>query len=319
MTCLVVTRVQPQADAWTRFFHAHGWPLAQALPLLEISPNTHPAAQPALEHALDALCASANLVPLQDSSSLPNTQPYHALMFVSLAAVDHFFTQLRQRGHSVADLNPALRYWTVGPGTARAIAAQGIAPDRIDSPAADATHFDSEALWQCIATQMRLPRRVLIVRGHEEDASDDAPTAVPTHSNALEINSPQSERAVRGSGRQWLTRTLQHHGAHVELLAVYVRRAPVLDAALHQRLVALRHTSPVIWLFSSAQCVQHLAQYSAQLWPAQPVAACWAHHHAIATHERIAQHCRTALGMPTSICRPVQDEVLAHLQAMARA
>ena len=46
----------------------------------------------------------------------------------------------------------------------------GVPLDCIDSPAPDATQFDSESLWQQVATQVRAGDRILIVRGCSEGA-----------------------------------------------------------------------------------------------------------------------------------------------------
>lgn len=77
-------------------------------------------------------------------------------------------------------------------------------PDRIDGPAPDAPQFDSEALWQQVAGQIRPGDRVLIVRGRSGGAHDTA----------------------QGSGRDWLARQIEAAGGQVDFVVAYQRGAP---------------------------------------------------------------------------------------------
>lgn len=140
---LLVTRPQPQADAWVAQLAARGLP-ALALPLLAIEPA--PEAGPVLA-AWQGLADKA------------------LVMFVSPNAAERFF-----------ELQPAHCPWPAatlaagtGPGTYRALLAAGVPAAQICTPgrldAGYAGSFDSEALWQALAGQDWAGRQALIVRG----------------------------------------------------------------------------------------------------------------------------------------------------------
>ncbi len=80
-------------------------------------------------------------------------------------------------------------------------------PQRIDGPAADATQFDSEALWQQVHPQVGPGDRVLIVRGRSRPAARKP-----------------------GHGRDWLARQIAAAGGHVDFVVAYERGAPQLSA-----------------------------------------------------------------------------------------
>jgi uroporphyrinogen-III synthase len=131
---VLVTRPQPQADAWVQMLQAAGVD-ARALPLLAIEPL--PA--PALADAWQALHAQSLVV------------------FVSPNAVSRFFAA-RPAG---VPWPPGLPAASPGPGSDAALAACGV-NERI-APDSDAPQFDSEALWDRL--NPRAWPRVLVVRG----------------------------------------------------------------------------------------------------------------------------------------------------------
>jgi uroporphyrinogen-III synthase len=134
---VLVTRPQPQADAWVARLRARGID-AHALPLIEIAA---PAAAQPLEQAWRALAR------------------YALVVFVSPSAVDAFFGG---RPHDV-QWPRALEAAAVGPGTTRALHAVGVA--RVVEPPHDVAQFDSEALWSQLSARDWRGRNVLIVRG----------------------------------------------------------------------------------------------------------------------------------------------------------
>lgn len=247
---MLVTRPRQEAQRWVDELQAAGV-RAEALPLLEISPVLDAAALAALWDSLDG-CA--------------------ALMFVSGNAVSQFFAAGPRPW-------PAhLRCLAPGPGTARALRAQGVPPSQIDAPPAQAAQFDSEALWQVIAGQPWQGRKVLIVRGFS------------------------GEEAV-SSGREWLSAQLRAAGAQVEAVAVYQRSAPRFDAAQRDRMAAAQ-TDGSLWLFSSSEAIAHL-----------PGELNWARARALATHPRIAEAARRAGFGSVRQSRPSVADVLASIES----
>lgn len=179
---VIVTRPAREAAHWVEQLAARGH-AATALPLIAIGACTDPGARAAIARARAQL----------DS--------YRAAMFVSGNAVDYFFEQKEP----LALTEPApsaikTRAWAPGPGTLRALLRAGVPLDCIDSPAPDATQFDSESLWQQVATQVRAGDRILIVRGCSEGAEPGP-----------------------GIGRDWLARQIEQAGATVEFVVAYTR------------------------------------------------------------------------------------------------
>jgi uroporphyrinogen-III synthase len=146
MRCLLVTRPQPQADAWVARLQALGVP-ARALPLLRIERAP----------AFDAQVAAA----------WATLAARRLVMFVSPNAVLAFLAG-----------RPAGTPWPIGtlagatgPGTVAALLGQGVDPACIVAPPADAPTFDAEALWRhALAGRDWTGQSVLIVRG--EDGRD---------------------------------------------------------------------------------------------------------------------------------------------------
>lgn len=142
-TLLLVTRPQPQADAWVEQLRQHGV-RAQALPLISTMPPENPG----------------------DVESLWQTlQTVRLMMFVSPAAVRHFF-----------DARPPGLRWPAatlaaapGPGTATQLiqlgAAAGLCSTQVLSPAAEAEQFDSEHLWPILQHLDWADQQVVIAGG----------------------------------------------------------------------------------------------------------------------------------------------------------
>lgn len=272
---VIVTRPEVEAASWVQALLAEGWP-AQALPLITIAEPAEAAVRERLAqaraHWLDA----------------------DAIMFVSAAAVQHFFSGAVQAPQGGLFRT---RFWAPGPGTARALAlalaARGLGPELIDAPAADAAQFDSESLWPVVAPQLVPGRRVLIVRGASLDA-------VTTHPSA------PAGQALAGHGRDWLIRQCQSAGAQVDACVAYERRAPVVTPALQARLSA--ESAPgSVWLFSSSEALAHLRSMAPHV--------NWTQASALATHPRIAATARAAGFASVVETRPALPDVLRALES----
>ena len=242
MPSLVVTRPQPDATLWVQQLQAQGLQ-AHALPMMVIGPSQSPAAIRAVDQALQRLAS------------------YRALMFVSGNAVRYFFEQLRNQGLA---LPAAQHYWSPGPGTSKALMAEGIAAQQLIQPAAHAAQFDSESLWEQAQHHIQSGDRILIVRGGDGQHLEDL---------------------AQGQGRPWLTQQLQQRDVHVDFAPVYERQTPAATADLLAEIDALRKTQAA-WLFSSSECLQHLVRYN-HAWS-------WQGHTALTTHPRIALQARQA-------------------------
>ena len=261
---VIVTRPEREARRWVIDLAAQGFQ-ALALPLIRIGPVHN---QTQLTTARQQLAS------------------YAGVMFVSANAVDYFFasdaslaTDLGATGHA------RTRAWATGPGTAKALLRVGVAPERLDVPPSDAAQFDSEALWQVVASQVRAADRVLIVRG--ADALD-----------GVELTA--------GGGRDWFAAQVAATGAQVEFVAAYQRCAPEFSA--DERALACRAAGDgSVWLFSSAQALRNL---QAAL-PEQS----WVQGRALATHARIAAAARSAGFGVVLESRPTLPDVLAALKS----
>lgn len=298
----IVTRPQPQADGWVAALKGAGVD-ASAFPLIDISAH---AAHSALAAALEAAWARASTC--------------HALMFVSAAAVVHFFAArpVADTPASFSTTPPDLwRAWATGPGTAAALRAAGVPEARIDQPPLDATQFDSESLWQWVKGQCDAPdfkpdasldthpKRVLIVRG----------------GNAL------GEMA----GRDWLAQQLQARGVAVEFAVAYTRHAPVWTVDFRERFSYILRQSLLqygeqtinteiaesglkddslrsVWVFSSSEAIENLRQGVPQ--------ADWRGALAVATHPRIAQTAEAAGFGRVLNCGGSLDAVIASIKSL---
>jgi uroporphyrinogen-III synthase len=274
---VVVTRPAGDAQAWVDALKAAGHD-ALALPLIEVGPATH--RQP-VEQAWEQWAE------------------FQAVMFVSAQAVRYFFdsqpaAMRADAGHAASlTWTHGPRCWATGPGTLKALLQAGVPEACIDSPAADATQFDSEALWQRVSVQVKAAKPVLIVRGHDVS---DAPSMA------------SSSTAFVGTGRDWLAQQLQAAGASVQFVVAYERRAPVWSA--EQKAQACEATTNgSVWCFSSSQAIEHLAQTL----PAQS----WVKARCIATHPRIAQTAQ-ALGFgEIQMSKPSLADLLVSLESLA--
>lgn len=266
---LIVTRPATEAAHWVQVLHAHGWP-AHAVPLIDIGEPNSPEARAALQ------------------AWRADWQRADALMFVSGAAVSHFFAE----GALARPVEPVnTRFWAPGPGTARllaqALTTLGVEVDRIDSPAEDADQFDSEHLWPVVAPQVHAGSRILIVRG-------------------LSVDAPPGGGPVAGNGRDWLIRQCEAAGARVEGCVAYERRPPVLAEGDAQRMLEAAKAGSV-WLFSSSEALAALRVLQPQ--------AHWGAATALATHPRIAQAAReTGFGRVIE-SRPSLNDVLRALES----
>lgn len=250
---LVITRPQPDADRWVAQLRDLGCE-ALALPLIEVGPVPEAMRlQPKIEAVAD----------------------YGAVMWVSGNAVTRFFA----RRHS--PWPERTRCWAPGPGTAQVLRSVGVNPDLIDAPLVEAGQFDSEALWQVIASQVRRGVRILLVRGRT-----------------------QGEAGDQGNGRDWLLQRFQAAGAVVDVMAIYERRCPSWDDAARAQAERLR-ASGETWLFSSSESVNNL--------PHLLPGADWSQVPALATHERIAQALAAQGFQQTRICRPTPQDVVGTL------
>ncbi|WP_439586721.1 uroporphyrinogen-III synthase [Hydrogenophaga sp.] len=271
MDRLIVTRPAPDAQTWVNALREQGWP-AHALPLIRIDEPETPDGQESLRH-WRAHWPQAN-----------------AILFVSGAAVNHFFAQ--RVASPPADLKT--RFWAPGPGTARlltqALGPLGIDTGCIDSPLADAEQFDSEHLWPRVVSQVGPDRLVLIVRG-----------ASPGH----DVLPDRSE--VAGSGRDWLIQQCLALGARVEGCVAYVRHPPVLNQAD----AALIHSAVEpgsAWLFSSSEALRTLRAL-------RPTSN-WSLASALVTHPRIADAAREAGFGHVLVTRPAIGDVMRTLESV---
>jgi uroporphyrinogen-III synthase len=203
---------------------------------------------------------------------------YRLVMFVSPNAVERFCAR-----------RPPGRIWpaatlaaATGPGTVAALQAQGVPAEAIVAPAADSAQFDADTLWtQQLAHRAWAGARTLIVRGE--------------------------------AGRDWLARTLQAHGAKVELLAAY-RQAPPLwtPGELRQLDALLAAPDEHAWLFSSSQAVRHLL--AAVGTRGEPALAALRRMTVLATHPRIAETALQAGLTQVSAVRPEIETIVAALR-----
>lgn len=238
---LLLTRPAAQAGEWLQRLSDLGVPAA-SLPLIAIEPAPPAAAR----QAWQALGGQ------------------RLAMFVSPNAVTQFFAQ-RPAGQAWPATTLAA---TVGPGSARALLAQGVPEALIVQPAADAPALDSEHLWPELLRHVGPDWRglgALLVRGD--------------------------------GGREWLADRLREAGARVQACSVYRRACPRLDAAGQALLdAALVRPREHVWLFSSSEAIGHLQQLAAVAPQASPrPAPDWSAGLALATHERIAARAQ-ALG-----------------------
>jgi uroporphyrinogen-III synthase len=250
---VLVTRPASQAATWVSRLQELGIQ-AESLPLIDIRPAPE---------SLAVVLAWSRVTALR------------LIVFVSPNAVEQFFA-----------LKPAGLPWpkmlsvaSTGPGTTRALRAQGVPPERVIEPATDAAQFDSEALWERLAMSDWRNAKVLIVRGD--------------------------------GGRDWLAETLRTHGAKVSAVMAYQRVAPKFTPAQQALLAdALAEPQKHLWLFSSSEAISHLAASVTHA----DLARAWA----IATHPRIAARAQE-LGFGNVVkTRPALEAVTACIKLIDR-
>lgn len=262
---VIVTRPEREAQQWVRDLSAQGLQ-ASALPLIRIASVDNASALVQAWHELTG---------------------YVGVMFVSANAVAHFFAAKPSSvsafsGHS----DVKTRAWATGPGTARALLREGVQPELLDTPPPDQGQFDSEALWQVMAEQVRPGCRVLIVRG---------------------IDAGRSEDASQGSGREWFARHVAQAGARPEFVVAYQRCAPEFSAA-ERELAGQGAADGSVWLLSSTEAVANLSAWLPGL--------NWTDARALATHPRIAAAARAAGFGVVCESRPTLTDVVASLESM---
>ncbi len=263
MAKVLITRPSPEAERWVDRLRVHQID-AEALPLLTIGPVQHP-----------------DLV-AQLTAARARWQSYDALMFVSGNAAAEFLADGITYPDHLPDHAPP-RFWSPGPGTARALTQAGIPASQIDGPAHDAAQFDSESLWLAVGSQIQPGSRVLIVRG---------------------ANTPASQG---GNGRDWLAAQIAAAGGSVDFVAAYERRGT--DLAEAGKDLAWRAASDgTLWFFSSSEAIQNLQRQMPQ--------TRWDKARALVTHPRIALAARNAGFGHVSECRPTLQEVAASIESM---
>lgn len=276
-----VTRPQAEAVQWVAALQSQGW-AAEAHPLLLVCEPSEAAERQALAHWRQQWTA------------------FDAVMFVSPAAVAHFFA-----APVALPSGPRPRAWAPGPGTAQRLRqvflgfaqGPGWVSDRVDAPPCDAPSFDSEHLWPVVAGQMAPGRRLLVVRGHSAGA-DAAVHGEP--------------RPASGSGRDWLAEQCRRLGAEVQWCVAYERRAPDWSDAERVAL-AQGAADGSVWLFSSSEALAHLLDACAGSADG-PAKTDWTSARALATHPRIAEAARQAGFGEVRLCRPALEDVLQALK-----
>jgi uroporphyrinogen-III synthase len=244
VTPTIVTRPAPEAQLWVDAMQVQGI-RAVALPLIDIRPAPDPQT---IRKAQRQLAGE----PVE----------FQAVMFVSAAAVSHFFIA----NIADADCRNGLksfemgrcRAWATGQGTVRALLAAGVPAAQIDSPGADSAQWDSESLWAQVSQRLGGIRHVLIVRG--ADAQGQL------------------------QGRDWLSQQLVAQGIAVQQVAAYQRHLPVWTT--DQQALASQAAQSGLWVFSASEAVANLQQL-------MPTAS-WRSARALATHPRIAQAAKDA-------------------------
>lgn len=262
---VVVTRPKEDAARWVKTFAQHGID-AISLPLIEIRPAADTGAMLAAWRDLDR---------------------FAALMFVSAAAVQHFFADASGAARNWP-AGTVTRAWAPGPGTAAVLMRHGVPARQIDAPAPDSGQFDSEALWRKVGPSVGPGQRVLIVRGSDRDPAD------------------ASEGANRGQGRDWLAQRLTDAGVRVDFLVAYRRAAPA-QLQLRQAIAELEASRACLWLFSSSQAIDNLTQVV----PAHD----WSASKALVTHPRIGVAAHAAGFGVVQESRPALDDVVASIKS----
>ena len=276
---VIVTRPDGDAQRWVRLLAQSGVD-AFALPLIQIRP---------VSDAADVQAAWQVIGEFQSA------------MFVSAAAVDHFFAQ-RGQGNTGRASDAGPRFWATGPGTVAALVRQGVDPARIDAPAPDSGQFDSEALWQRVADRVRPGWRVMLVRGSGNDV-----TGPVNRSQQHSTDGAHTDEDRQGQGRDWLAGQLTAAGAQVRFVVAYWRAAPAPDV-VRQALAEQDLRDDALWLFTSSEAIGNL---KASL-PGHD----WSRTRALATHPRIAAAARAAGFGVVCASRPGLPDITASIKSL---
>lgn len=252
---VIVTRPAREAAQWVDDFRAAGL-VAAALPLIVIEP-------------------AADAEPLR--AAWRRISDYAALMFVSAAAVEHFFSYAEKNAIAAGP-----RFWATGPGTARALRRAGVPDEAIDAPPPDASSFDSEALWERVKGQVSAGVRVLIVRGGDAAGSP--------------------------KGRDWLANEIDAaHGLRDTVVAY--RRLPPSFGDEERALALDGAEGRAVWLFSSSEAIANLQM-------AMPTIG-WQAASAVATHARIGEAARAAGFGSVRVCSPQREALIASIESFS--
>ncbi|MDR6885928.1 MULTISPECIES: uroporphyrinogen-III synthase [Variovorax] len=255
---VIVTRPAREAAQWVGDFRAAGL-AATALPLIAIEP-------------------AADAEPLR--AAWRRISDYAALMFVSAAAVEHFFLYAENAEKNA--VAPGPRFWATGPGTARALRRAGVPEEAIDAPPPDAVSFDSEALWQRVRAQVSQGVRVLIVRG--------------------------GDAAGNPKGRDWLANEVDAAHGLRDTVVAYRRLPPAFGD--NERALALDGAEGrAVWLFSSSEAIANLRL-------AMPETS-WRAASAVATHARIGEAARAAGFASVRVCNPQLEALIASIESFS--
>jgi len=270
---VIVTRPQRDALRWVQALGEQGFD-GLAVPLIEI----HPVSDNRAVVAAWQSCADCQ-----------------AIMFVSAAAVDHFFAA-RPAHVTLGARQDGPRLWATGPGTVAALIRHGVKPQNIDAPAPDSGQYDSEALWRLVGARVRAGWQVMLVRGASHDVS-------------VQTGSPADDGAFdeQGQGRDWLASALVQAGAQLRFVVAYWRAAPGAQQIL-QALQANGIGDDAVWLFTSGQAISHLRTSL----PAHD----WSRVRAITSHARIAAAAREAGFGVVLESRPALSDMVASIKSL---
>lgn len=231
--------------------------------------------------------------PLLDIAPTPNLEDlraalgdpsrYALVVFVSPNAVQQAFAAMPEGYRWPQEVPVAV----VGPASAQALAAHGVAPPahRVIKPDthADDARQDSEALYARLDVPALRGREVLIVRGN--------------------------------GGREWLADQLREAGALVRTVEAYRRSVPVPDAAAWLALRAVlagRHA----WTLTSSEAVRNLDDLArANLTPADLDALHGAP--CFASHARIVEQAKSLGFRDVTLTGAGDDRLLASVLAWA--
>ena len=209
-------------------------------------------------------------------------------MFVSRSAVQHFFAQRPPE----AVWPQQTRAWCTGPGTRKALVDQGLSQLDIDVPPAQGS-WDTEHLWPVVQAQVQPQDTIMLVRGTDSNAS-------PLTEGTTQV--------TPGVGRDWLAQQVLTQKAQIRWVVAYRRACPQWSPEC-LRSAQMAATDGSVWVFSSAQALDHLGQ----LLPGMT----WQKAKAVATHPRIALKAREMGFGQVITCSPTPHAVAASVESVA--